>query len=169
MKKILLFLLLFYTASASAQISIVSNGSTKSESYVIKDMYFNIRYTDNTYMFNVSDVESTEFIRIPLGSTYEEAINSLQTLYDWFKNAKTKEYIEFEANGETITMYKYSSTIPYFSNGDVEYIKNCIKKSTMQGVFGAPNRKRNDDKMIGWMTSIGQMKKAIEKLQEKCE
>lgn len=170
MKKIFLFLLsMFFITNMYSQISISSEGSAKRESYVMKDTYFNIRFTDSVYVFNINDVESTEFIRIPLGATCNDAITSLQTLYDWFKEAKTKDYIEFEANGETITMYKYTSSVPYFSNGDVEYIKNYIKKSAMGSVFGQPNRKRNDDKMVGWMTTIGQMKKAIEKLQAKCE
>ena len=92
---------------------------------------------------------------------------TLQSLYDWFKVAKTKDYIEFtSANGVAVTMYKYTSTVPYFSEGDIEYMKNYISKTMMQGMFGTPYRRRANDKMVGCVDDIGQFKKAIKRLDE---
>jgi hypothetical protein len=167
MKKIAIALMLCMVSIMSfAQITISNGGSSKTSDYIMKDPYFNIRQIDTMFFLNIKDVESTEFIRISLGATPSEAYQSLTTLCDWFKSAKTKDYIEFETNGQMVTMYKYASSVPYFSDGDVEYIKRYIEKSMMQGFFGTPNRKRENDKMVGWITSIGQLKKACTKLQE---
>ena len=150
------------------QITIGNTGSSKIENYLIKGMYYNIKcYNDTLYILNVKDLESTEFIRIHLGNNKDEAKNSLIALYDWFKDAKTKDYIEFTSvNGVVITMYKYTSTVPYFSEGDIEYMKNYISKTIMQGIFGAPYRRRANDKMVGCIDDISQFKKAIKHLDE---
>ena len=63
-------------------------------------------------------------------------------------------------------MYKYTSTVPYFSEGDIEYMKNYISKTIMQGIFGAPYRRRANDKMVGCIDDISQFKKAIKHLDE---
>lgn len=64
-------------------------------------------------------------------------------------------------------MYKYAPTVPYFSEGDIEYIKSYIKNTMMQGIFGTPYRRRNNDKMVGCIDDIGQIKKVLKKLQDK--
>ena len=168
MKKILVALVLCMVSILGfGQITISSEGSSRVEDYVIKGMYYNIKCYDSVYILNIKDLESTEFIRIKLGNTTKEAYNSLNTLYDWFKQAKTKDYIEFNTGETIITMYKCTSTVPYFSEGDIEYIKSYIKNTMLQGMFGTPYRRRNNDKMVGCIDDIGQIKKALKKLQDK--
>lgn len=131
MKKIFMAIAICLVCAVNGfgQITMGNSGSSKIENYVIKGVYYNIKCYDTVYVLNVKDLESTEFIRIQLGNTIEEAKNSLTSLYDWFKSAKTKDYIEFSsANGTTITMYKYTSTVPYFSEGDIEYMKIILVK-----------------------------------------
>ena len=168
MKKILVALMLcIVSIMGFGQITISNEGSSRVEDYVIKGMYYNIKCYDSVYILNIKDIESTEFIRIKLGNTTKEAYNSLNTLYDWFKQAKTKDYIEFNTGETIITMYKYTSTVPYFSEGDIEYIKSYIKNNFMHAMFGTPYRRRNNDKMVGWIDDIGQIKKELKKLQDK--
>lgn len=160
------FVLCIVSIMSFGQITISSVGSSRVEDYVIKGMYYNIKCYDSVYVLNVKDLESTEYIRIKLGNNPEEAYNSLNSLYEWFKSAKTKNYIEFTAGETTITMYKYTSTVPYFSDGDIEYIKSYIKSTVMQAMFGTPYRRRNNDKMVGCIDDIGQLKKALKRLQD---
>ena len=168
MKKILVALMLcMVSIMGFGQITISSEGSSRVKDYVIKGMYYNIKCYDSVYILNIKDFESTEFIRIKLGNTTKEAYNSLNALYDWFKQAKTKDYIEFNTGETIITMYKYAPTVPYFSEGDIEYIKSYIKNTMMQGIFGTPYRRRNNDKMVGCIDDIGQIKKVLKKLQDK--
>lgn len=167
MKKFLMAIALCLVCAASfSQVTIGAGGSSKIADYVSKGLYYNIKCDETgAYFLNVKDLESTEFIRIQLGSSKEEAAQSLTALCDWFKSAKTKDYIEFSAaNGVQITMYKYTATVPYFSEGDIEYMKNYISKTMMQGMFGTPYRRRADDKMVGCVDDISSLKKAIKRL-----
>lgn len=45
-------------------------------------------------------------------------------------------------------------------------MKNYISKTIMQGMFGAPYRRRANDKMVGCIDDISQFKKAIKRLDE---
>lgn len=161
-----LMIAVLFSAVCFGQISISTQGSSRHNDYIVKGLGFNIKCVDSIYTLNVKDMEGTNFIHIKLGANPNEACNSLSTLYNWFVNARTKDYIEFTSEGKKVTMYKYTSSVPYFSYEDVDYIKNYLTRKTMQGVFGTKYRNRENDAMIGYVDYIDKFQRAIEKIQE---
>lgn len=150
---------------ASAQISIKREGSCSNTSYVAKSRYYGIKCQDSVYTLSVKDIDKTERLDIRLGTGVDEAYTSLATLYGWFKSAKVMDYIVFESEGASVTMYKYTSTVPYFSNGDAEYIKDLLHDRTVKGVFGGREKKSDDGKVVGCVDGINELAKAMAKLK----
>lgn len=165
MKKFFMAIVLCLVCTVSfGQISFSNNGSNRSENYLTKGTQGNIKITtDSVYILNILDIESTNVLHIKLGNNEEETYQSLNTIISWFDNAQNKEFVEINVEDKIITLYKYAESYIYFSDADSDYIKNYLHKNMMTGLFGAPQRKRENDNFIGWI-HISQLRRAIEKL-----
>ncbi len=166
MKKIIVLSVFCVLAvNAIGQISIISEGNTKRSSYLVKDDNAGIRKIDGVYHLLVFDVYGNEPLYIQLGSSEAETMKSLETIINWYINAKNKSYIEFDGGYGIITMYKASGR-PWFSNNSVDCIKDYIKTMVYSALLETDCRKpKLDGTKIGYLSSINQLQRAYDKLK----
>lgn len=114
-----------------AQIQIVSGGTTKAESEVIKASGY-ISWRGDGYYFKVQDYVCSKYDRTGdkysvftyLGKTVDEVKQSGMIVEQWFKEAKNDDFLTVSnPDGRHVCIYKYNSNI-YFSYGDVLDCKN---------------------------------------------
>lgn len=170
MKKILMTLMSLISIMSYGQISVGTTGTTRNDdsSVFYKGIYGRICRIDDTYVICVNDFRSNEVLYVNLGTSTDNAVESLTSLNNALKSLKNKEYISFNDGKKDIVMYKWSG-IPYFSDGTAEYVHNYLKNTMIQAFAGGnpqSARIREGDKIIGCLDAAKAFQIVIKKLSK---
>lgn len=165
MKKILIALLMCIINVVSyGQLNVVNSGGNTKTDKIVGDMYARVICQNSIYQLSVKDNKSSNHIVITLGNNKEDAVKSLEQLYEWLSTARKKDYFTIDEKGQNIVFYKHDSTAFCVSHGDVEFCKEFIKSQllslTIGGYYGQNNIK---NPMIGF-AKISLIKKALKTL-----
>lgn len=119
MKKLIILLLSLTATIVQAQINIVESESQQSVQ-IKSGLLCKLIYRNQMYDLCCGDMGSASVIYVHLGPTREIAKESLTQIYNWFKNAKNKQHMRIQQDGEFITFYRITSTNMLISTGDEE-------------------------------------------------
>lgn len=109
---------------------------------------------DGIYVIKFRDALTPQFLEIKLGDK-EQAIESLNFLYDFAYNYEKKSFFEMEQDDKDITFYKYAETAFMISYGDIDYCREVYKASLVSGIVGGYyGQNRIDNPMYCWCDRV---------------
>lgn len=151
MRKLLIIALTMISASAFAQLNVVSEGTAK---YLFKGQNHSVVQAGECIDLIVNDIHNAGTMTIHLGDSKDQAIETYKQIGEFFKTNENKSALVVKGkDGENLTLYRHNGMYWIVTEGDQEYARQSTRDMTVKMIAGGKTRaeKKSAIPLIGYL------------------